>query len=403
LFLKGKAAAAIAVTACAAGAGAAVAAVACIPDLPGDQPADAAEAAPPGHCGDGITQLDLGEQCDPGPIPPGSSLGGCTSDCKVDCPGGYAWPANYHCYTRYPKTTGSLFGQALQYCRGVGGHVVTFASEEEFQEVVRELQLSQSNPPAFWVGLQPDPEGPNEYTPFAALEPGWSPTCSGCFVHSDDASAPLPGAPGCVQALADLDASWQQSPCTDAGKIHVICEREPPGALSDRCDAGVCFDLAWTFGTKHYVYVRPVATADQAEAHCASLGGTLVVLRSRDEREQLWHELQRMPVPTPDSVWIGLSSDDAGNWMWDDEAGVDAYPSPWGASKPNSVGTRARVSQLPLDQPPPLDNTLADNDINSQTTLSFVCQVPAGVEAGDAGDAGDAGEGGAIEAGEGGD
>jgi hypothetical protein len=330
----------------------------------------------------------------------------------VECSGGFTWEANNHCYTRYPKTATSLSGQALQYCHGLSAHVVTFASEQEYEQVVAALGNNQP----FWVGLLPVlAQGPDEYIPFAAFEPGWSPVCSGCFAHSADASAPLPGAPGCIEAPPGLDASWQQVSCTDAGKVQVICEREPVGPTSDRCDAGICIEIPWTYGTKRYVY-RPPATAQEAEQQCASLGGTLVVLQSRDEREQLWRELSRMPAQTPGSLaqtpgslWIGLSYGDAG-WIWDDDAGVDAYAAVWAENAPNSTGTQARIIQNQTTSAPTVepDNTLANNDAltdgaATETRIGFVCQILIGVDGGtDAGDAGDASEGGENDASDGG-
>jgi hypothetical protein len=269
---------------------------------------------------------------------------------------------------------------AVAYC-GNPAHVVTFASEAELGAVVGHLEAG-----AFWVGLDPiDPTlaQPNEYTSLQLFEPGWSPTCSGCYAHAATPSAPLPGpTQGCVEALPDLDASWQQYPCSDAGKLHVVCEREPVGVLSVRCDAGVCIDLAWTFGQKQYVYVSQKLAGDDAQQACVALGGTLVVLQSRDEREQLWRELSHMAGVTnpPTEVWIGLTLTDAG-WMWANDAAVDAYPPPWGAAQPKGNGSRAYLLQSTLP-PPLLDTTLARNDEVSLNTYPFVCQLPGSADSG---------------------
>ena len=149
----------------------------------------------------------------------------------------------------------------------------------------------------------------------------------------------------------------------------------PAGVQSQHCDGGVCIDLVWTFPQKQYVYVSQKLGGDEAESYCAGLGGTLVVLQSRDEREQLWRELSRMTgVGVPTDIWIGLSLVDGG-WVWDDGAGLDAYPSPFGDGQPKGIGSRAYLVQSSV-LPIPLDTTLGHNDVVSTTPLPFVCQLP---------------------------
>ncbi|MGD0530465.1 MAG: C-type lectin domain-containing protein, partial [Polyangiaceae bacterium] len=309
-------------------AAAGLVAFACIPDLPigavvsdasvdreagFDAGADVDAGPPPAppRCGDGIIQLDRGEQCDPGTAPsavctpPGASPDS-SPGCQMVCPdaGGFVWPGNNHCYSYDGTLAADLDTTAADHCANAasGTHVVTFASEQEYQAVVAALQ-----PGAFWVGFDPVAGIPDEYTPLAVYEPGWAPTCPGCFAHTEDPTAPLPGATAsCVEALADAGASWQQYPCSAAPKIGVLCEREPLGLETQKCDGGVCIDVPFTHAEKRYVYLATRMGGNAAETQCEALGGTLVVLESRDEREQLWFALYRMGG-TPGSFWIGLS------------------------------------------------------------------------------------------------
>lgn len=365
---------------CAGAAGAVLAAMACIPDLPGNEGAsqdsstpDRDAAAKP-FCGDGIIDLAAGEQCDPNTAD-GSAY--CTADCKVACDGGFVWSRNDHCYFEVPQGAVSLNEAIMLRCTGGGAHVVTFASEDELDAVVMAIDAGP-----FWVGLNFDTTT-NGYTSEHSLEPGWGPTCPGCFAHVPDPTQPLPGDGGfCVEGFSDLDASWQQFPCaSDAGakrRIHVICEREPVGSLERACiDAGVsCIELAWTNGSKRYVYFRNAAPSDgvngSAEETCESLGGSLVVLQSRDEREQLW----RAVGGTQSSFWIGLSVPEGGSsWTWDDDASEDAYPSPWEIRFPREPGgTRAYLFQNAT--PAAVDDTLARNGSGAPTFFPFVCQLP---------------------------
>lgn len=369
--------------ACAGAAGAVLAAMACIPDLPDDQAAsqDGSLSRPDGgqpFCGDGIIDFQSGEQCDPGPN--GSPY--CSSpDCKVVCDGGFVWSRNDHCYFDVPPGAQSLNEAINLRCTGGNAHVVTFASEDELGAVAGAIDAG-----SFWVGLDFSPTA-NGYASVHPLEPGWEPGCPGCFAHVPDASQAMPGDAGlCVEGFSDLSASWQQYACTpDAGprgkRIHVICEREPVGSLERACmDAGItCIELAATAGAKRYVYFHNAAPSDgqdaSAEETCASLGGTLVVLQSPDEREQLWRAVGA--TQTQSSLWIGLSLPEGGSsWVWDDDASADAYPSPWGIRWPRAQGgTRAYIFQNG-GTPSIVDDTLARNGSGAPAFFPFVCQLP---------------------------
>jgi hypothetical protein len=142
----------------------------------------------------------------------------------------------------------------------------------------------------------------------------------------------------------------------------------------------VCIDLVATQRAKSYVYELSPASWADAESRCRDLGGSLVVLESRDEREQLWFELSKLPS-SPTRVWIGLapSADDAGDdggtvWTWDDGTNAnapDAHPSPWGIGQP-SASAPAFLDNTPSQAP--VDDTLAHTD-STVHTLPFVCQI----------------------------
>jgi hypothetical protein len=374
---------------------------ACVPDLPPDRGMASSgssggtdDGGPiPAGCGDGYIDLRAGEQCDPGAAGRGLTVFGCNPDCTMQCPGdaGFLWTKNNHCYELAGTATSLYTGADRRVCGALPGtaHVVTFASEEEFRAVAPGVNTGW-----FWVGLQ-EPANNNDYVSLAALEPGWVGPCPGCYVHSADLTMGLPkstvtgtGADYCVQAASDLgQRSWQMVPCTGlSAGLPVVCEREPVGTQARPCDAGTCFDLVWTLGTKTYVYVAAPSPADEAEAACRGLGGRLVVLRSRDEREQLWKELGKQML-VPASVWIGLSvagGSDAGasdaspaSWKWDDDASVAAYESPWGYAQPRTQANRSPRAYLATEQPAASDNTTARNDgLPTPAALPFVCEVP---------------------------
>jgi hypothetical protein len=362
-----------------------------------------------GHiCGDGYIDLEAGEQCDP-PSGADAAPGVCTATCKMQCPG-FVWSGNNHCYWAAPGSATSLNPAADNACNATSGsdHVVTFASEEEFQAVEANLRLQRTDPllktdPPYWVGLTTVAQ--RSYVSIVNYEPGWDGTCPGCYAHTLDAKGALakyadPLTDGglisasCVAASPDgLDPTWRERPCTlpaglpdTAFKTRVVCEREPVGAQFTSCDAGICIDLVVTHGTKRYVLVTQPATADDAAQVCASLGGRLVVLGSRDEREQLWAQLS-ITSAQPLRVWIGLTQRDAGlegdgaapGWVWDDGIVADApdgHPPPWGDHLPVAVGTTSRAYLRAYKGE--IDDTLARNDEPAADvqTMPFVCELP---------------------------
>jgi hypothetical protein len=314
----------------------------------------------------------------------------------MECESGFVWPGNNHCYLYWADSgTALAFNpNALSACDGLGGHVVTFASGPELDAVQQSLELPKTDPP-FWVGLGTTDS--MSYVSVAAYEPGWDSTCPGCYASLDptgtipryvDADGGL-SSQSCVAAVPDgLPSVWRQRPCKGV-KTRVLCEREPIGAQYASCEAGTCLDLVATLGEKRYVLVTEPTTAALAAQACASLGGRLVVLQSRDEREQLWLQLSRS-APLVSRVWIGLSLADGGapgdagisRWVWDDGTAADApdaYPPPWGDRQPVANGTTSRAYLRALTGE--VDDTLARNDEPLPTiqTMPYVCELAAAV------------------------
>jgi hypothetical protein len=314
--------------------------------------------------------------------------------------GGFLWSRNNHCYELAGTSTSLYIGADRHVCFPLPGtpHVVTFASEDEFRAVAPTVDAGW-----FWVGLL-ETMNNNDYISEAQWEPGWVAQCPGCYLHTTDLTAGLPksnvggtGGDYCVQGSSDVkQPAWQMLPCSGLNPaLPVVCEREPVGSQSRECDAGTCIDLVWTLGTKSYVYVAAPLPANRAESTCRGLGGRLVVLRSRDEREQLWKELGKQ-MPVPPSVWIGLSETSGGAgadggfgdasaadaagasvWVWDDDASVDAYVSPWGYDQPRTTANRSQRAYLMNEQPAASDDTTARNEGPvPEAGLSYVCEVP---------------------------
>jgi hypothetical protein len=364
---------------------------ACLPDLaPIVAPEASVEAVPPFQgCGDGIIATlddggDAGESCDPG----ADAQPGCSADCKIECTGGTIEPKTGHCYFAAGIDTSFMGANARCSLAGGRAHVVTFASQEEADLVSK---LTTPAAPTYWVGLARS-SILSAYASNHAEEPGFpippgTASCTGCFgIGADDAGV-FPSEPdgGTTDCIAWSNGGWLQVPCSpaDAGTMTTrttICEREPIGARAQDCIGGFCFTLANTAGKKRYLVAVSATDPDTAALSCSGLdGGSLVVFESREEREQLAHEIRvRFPDETPQPFWIGLV-EDGGAWTWAD--GVVAVedagrPLPWGNAQPgNAAGARAYMNVSTTTTA--YDPQLAYADDGGKAARLYICQRPA--------------------------
>ena len=352
-------------------------AVACLPDLATiEAKPDPLESSTPPFvgCGDGIIASlddggDSGERCDPGATD--ADVPGC-SRCQITCEdGGIVDPTSGHCYFAVGLQSG--YGEAITACKSVGAHVVTLGGA------------------GHWVGLSRLPSLGSAYGPSRAEEPGFpyplSPRgssagpCQGCFgVGADGGFFPFEDAAASdVQCVAAHDGTWFQVGCDTSVNRTVICEREPAGTRATYCSGPFCFTLASTGATKRYVFFAGRADRGAAERSCASLEGSLVVLESAAEREQLAHEIIALdPTAVEQQLWLGLAQDGGGGWTWEDGVAATAEgtrPLPWGNVQPGAApGPGARAFMR--IQANAYDTQLAYADGDPRATRFYVCQRP---------------------------
>ncbi len=357
--------------------------LACLPDLEVIPPI----APPPPTCGDGIVDLDRGEQCDPGDAGP-KGANGCTSGCLVDCDGGFIDPKTAHCY--YWATSATSKDFAEHFCGGPpnGGHLVTFTSPEELAFVVAQAQGPKvRNAPdaaigyAAWSALRL--AGPlnddSGMTPSYINdgELGWGRDCTGCWARIDDPDATVfpprfdGGSTGeCASWNRSTKPPWYTSVCDLAQAVRpVLCEREPVGDFTRLCPDGTCISLGFTSGKKSYVVVRTPTAPDVAQSNCQKLNGRLVVLATREEREELFAAIEGLGVI---DTWIGLSRDSATSpWKWEDGSDLSKYPLPWGDLEPRATDfARAYVT---IDRA--RYDTRAAHAIDDSTAMrAYICE-----------------------------
>ena len=123
--------------------------------------------------------------------------------------------------------------------------------------------------------------------------------CPGCFgVGADAGTFPLADVDASdttidTSCVASRGGTWFRVPCSGAITRPTICEREPAGVRGQACgNDGICFTVAQTSGEKTYLVAVSPADPETADTTCRFLdGGSLVVFDSREEREQLAHEI----------------------------------------------------------------------------------------------------------------
>jgi Lectin C-type domain len=378
-------------------------AASCLPDLETtNEPRPTKPSS--GVCGDGIIDLDAGEQCDPGVRD--ASIPGCTSDCKLDCDAGnlpaYIDPSSNHCYFLLSLEAGTR--EAGNGCQAFGAHVITIGDPSE-QEAVSGNLTPTPKTTEFWLDLGKNPHdgGPQTYSAVTD-EPGLARNnvCRGCYGPVSPVEGgvllPDPTHPGgdnrCVTWILGGGARWYATDCE--ASFPTICEREPPGSRRYDCSGGLCFTVQADPASPatHYLYDPTPMTDVQAAALCAKLNdpeagtkATLVLFHNQEQREQVFYELLQLPpaLGTPTDFWIGYTSTTntkgALEWVWDN--GGREYPSQWGSLEPTATlsGVRAFSSQSSKSYGTP--GTTYD------TQLAHAHDPPeGGADGGDGGDAG---------------
>lgn len=343
---------------------AALGAASCLPDLAVEP--EAAVDARPLTCGNGVIELAApsGETCDPG----GSAAPGCGSDCQVTCPDGARSPRTNHCYFAAPPVTN--YQAALASCSARGAHLVTYDGDDE-----RAFAAQLAAPgTATWVGLTPAGEG--TWRSPRDVEPGWTPSCPGCFAKLPNEAPPT--GRQCLQDAYDW-SSYRGVDCVNSGApLAVVCEREPAGTTADFCAGGICVLAPETVGQKRYLYVPVPVTADEARDACSAIGGQLAMPDSASERESVLTAIQRFVASPDERAWIGLARAD-GAWRWDDGLPEDARPLLWGDHEPAPLeGAMRAVVAVPSfagGASAPLDVQLA-RAASTAENHPYVCQYP---------------------------
>jgi hypothetical protein len=349
-------------------------------------------------CGDGIIEPQMNETCDPGSV----SAPFCDR-CSLQCPtpdGGASGTdkTSSHCYASLPGRSTEAEATTLCGRLGARAHVVTLVDQDE-------ATFLQGGPldvaaARYWVGLGSPAFGDAGEVEYNSVrltsgEPGWAASsfCSGCYapgVGQEQALETVDGGrdAGSAVCVAANNATTAVAIGCNA-RSKVICEHEPEGSRAQTCPSaasrlqGYCFDLIATAKPlkKHYFYsTAPGVAASVAVSRCTTFGGqgspsgTLVVLESGAEREQLiWELFQSGQFMDGLQFWIGLSAQKGDGGVvstWDD---FRTHPSVWGFAEPPTDTTQKLRAFLSVSSR--FDTGLAQTPVSdSPNYLPFVCQ-----------------------------
>jgi len=322
-----------------------------------------------------------GESCDPGD----ASVLGCVG-CKITCEG-LLDERTLHCY--FAAGADDAFASALQRCLALNAHVVTLGSGRE-AELVDTLVADAG----YWVGLARS-SGLGAYVAAAPGEPGYpivgsSGPCLGCFERGSDGGVfpALRDGGESTECVVSIGGRWSGVPCASSAapveRFETVCEREPPGLRLENCGGVPCLSLPVTRTTKSYLLFSQPMTAEDAEQSCGALGARLVTFETREERESLARELEKLLREPRLTAWIGLRRTDGG-FVWDDGVpdGADGGPTsgtatpvrppPWGDREPRAdAGARAFLTIR--DQVYDSQLVRTADEIAEPARRAFVCE-----------------------------
>jgi hypothetical protein len=189
--------------------------------------------------------------------------------------------------------------------------------------------------------------------------------------------------------MTDLNQPWQTSDCFGSKGFgrETICEREPPGSRAAAGVGALTLSTAVTQDRKRYLLLPSLEGADDAAQACEKIGGgaRLVLLESREEREELAAELAR--AGNDGGVWIALATDANGAWRWDEDPTDSGLPPGdlWGNGAPGEQGDSSTPQRAYLAiSPGTVDSELAHAGATTAPEAGApemhyaLCQIPSG-------------------------
>nr|XP_011422437.3 macrophage mannose receptor 1 isoform X2 [Crassostrea gigas] len=285
-----------------------------------------------------------------------------TAAASLPCPPSYSGYQSY-CYKAVALTDSSQwlsFDAARDYCRGVGGDLVSIHSAGENSFV---QNLVGSSPVSIWIGLNDKAverghrwtdSSPTDYTNWNRGEP-------------NDAG----GIEDCVSMISN--GKWNDINCFFSKPFICKVQRGvplsttpviPTASSSNACGTG------WVLYNQFCYYLgngSSLMTWFDARSTCNQMGAELASVHSRDEDNFLVGQYTRQKGRT--DFWIGLNDIEYNNkFVWTDGSVLDFIS--WGTNEPNDAFAGENCVTMPYWS---AGNW---NDDNCNMRKNFICKRP---------------------------
>ncbi|XP_053215421.1 macrophage mannose receptor 1-like [Podarcis raffonei] len=226
----------------------------------------------------------------------------------------------FKAYTKNKSNKKSWF-EAREFCRAVGGELISIHSEEE-QKILEEMRSSDN----YWIGL-------NNVDPDKGFT--WS---DGSNLNFEMRSPWFFYAPNAK--CGGIGQNWNRwIPFHCDSFLSWVCQIKrgvplKPEPSNDFDYSFKIIDNGWILYEEHEYYVSNTSTsAERARALCKKHGGDLTVIESETERKFLWKYNNYYGTHSGD-LYIGLTVGLDGEFGWLDQTPV-TYAS-WAPGEPNS-------------------------------------------------------------------
>ncbi|XP_042329972.1 macrophage mannose receptor 1-like [Sceloporus undulatus] len=275
---------------------------------------------------------------------------------QAPCPEGWSSsPTRNVCFKvfLYEKRKKKSWLEARDFCRAIGGDLVSIHSYEE-NLLLKRLMLSEGA----WLGL-------NRLDP----EKGWT-WSDGSPLDFEDAhenSSPYLNTQPTCKSLYRYYSKWRTSSCEFL--INWICQITK--GVSLKPEPRDTFDYSFKivedgwieYGSNEYYFSNATLPAERAQAFCKKHGGGLTVIETERERKFLWKYNYRYGAGY--NAYIGLILSLDGKFGWMDGSPV-TYVS-WAPNEPNFANDDENCVVM-------YSNTGLWNDINCGAENGFICK-----------------------------
>ncbi|XP_070700691.1 macrophage mannose receptor 1-like [Pempheris klunzingeri] len=222
------------------------------------------------------------------------------------------------CYKLFkePSFNKKTWYEARDYCRAIGGDLLSIHSVTEFHNQIINVHLNHSRYQTAWIGFS----APDPVTGYV-----WSDKSPVNFQHWEDGE---PNNKNNVESCVEFKlykqnwgGSWNDVHCEKYNswlcQIRAgVTPKPPPDPITP--DYNVTSDGWLEWNGNQYFIKRQSMAMEEARHFCKERHSDLVTINSEAEAVFLWKQISK----THDSAWIGLTVDLDGTFSWMDGSPV---------------------------------------------------------------------------------